>query len=160
LDQQRVVAAGCHEVARAPTGSTPAQPQKGGSSIQRHNFLAHRPTGRSHARLTASPQPQTLQQGETLLATEEGSTMKIRKRPEQWRKERAERQQTAAADRWLQTHMDDQPVKATEQAAERQRMRMEQQQQRQQWDDKRNAAEIRRRNRQERIAQLKRGRRP
>jgi hypothetical protein len=89
--------------------------------------------------------------------------MKKRKSPEQWRKERAdqraERQQTHATDRWLQAHVDDHPVKASEQAADRRRMRMEQQQQRQKWDDRRDAAEIRQRNRQERIAQL-RGRQP
>jgi hypothetical protein len=74
--------------------------------------------------------------------------------PDQWRKERADVQQTKAAERWLQTHIDDQPVKASEQAAARRRMRMKQKQQRQQWEDKRNAPEIRRKNRQERIAQL------
>jgi hypothetical protein len=61
----------------------------------------------------------------------------------------------AAADRWLRSHRNDQPVKASEQSAEHRRMRMQQQRQRQQWDDKGNAAEIRRRNRQERIERLR-----
>jgi hypothetical protein len=86
------------------------------------------------------------------LIKEERQMKTKRNGPDQWREERADRQQTKAAKRWLKAHMaSEQPVKA----CDRRRMRMAQKQQRLQWEDKRNAPEIRRRNRQERIAQLR-----